>query len=207
MRYTVTMPAQRSLQAIDSTGPDLGNLALEFLDTLRRAPDGGGDRLRTPQDLLDWLAKHAAPGQVDGAAPTVSEARILLEEGRRLREDIRGMVEDREKGRIPEWAVFGVNRVLAAGPRAWRLADSGGRPTLVETPIGTGPLRLLEPIARAAADLVTRVPADRLRRCASDRCGAWFVDTSKGGQRRWCSMALCGNREKAAAHRAKTASR
>ena len=55
----------------------------------------------------------------------------------------------------------------------------------------------------AAAHLVADADPSRVRRCAASDCGAWFLDTSKGGRRKWCSMAACGNRAKAARHRRK----
>lgn len=39
---------------------------------------------------------------------------------------------------------------------------------------------------------------DRIRQCEHEECILYFVDTSKPGKRRWCSMELCGNRRKAA---------
>ena len=66
---------------------------------------------------------------------------------------------------------------------------------------------LLAPIARSAAHVVTDVEPARLRLCAAADCETWFIDTSKGGRRRWCSMARCGNRTKAARHRRRTRGR
>ena len=45
----------------------------------------------------------------------------------------------------------------------------------------------------------------RVRECAGEGCTLWFRDASKTGRRRWCSMAVCGNRAKAAAYRARRA--
>ncbi|WP_232524336.1 CGNR zinc finger domain-containing protein [Nocardiopsis gilva] len=42
--------------------------------------------------------------------------------------------------------------------------------------------------------------ADRIRRCEGDHCVLYFFDTSRNGTRRWCSMAVCGNRAKAQRH-------
>ncbi len=56
------------------------------------------------------------------------------------------------------------------------------------------------PIAAAAADLLSGVPADRVRKCESASCVLHFYDTSKKGSRRWCSMNICGNRVKVAAY-------
>lgn len=186
---------------------ELGNLALEFLHTVRRSRHGVVDLLPSPSDLLVWLDRHHAPGANLRVREPVSvpDARTLFDEARRLRSDIGALVEARARGTpIPALALYGLNRILAASPWSWRLtpAPSGG--LALEAREGDRPtLAPLGPIALAAARLVTTADASRLRRCASPRCGAWFVDTSKGGRRRWCSMSRCGNREKAATHRGK----
>lgn len=59
-------------------------------------------------------------------------------------------------------------------------------------------------LARDAIDTIGRRRAD-LRRCEGAGCGAVFIDESRGRRRRWCSMARCGNRAKAAAFRSRTA--
>jgi len=131
---------------------------------------------------------------------------LLEDEARRLLDAVAALVEaHRRRTALPDWALFALNRVLAANPWSSRMVDEGDRVALQAFPARETPLALLGPVALAAAALVASVPANRLRRCASRRCGAWFVDTSKGGRRRWCSMARCGNREKAATHRAKVA--
>jgi predicted RNA-binding Zn ribbon-like protein len=57
--------------------------------------------------------------------------------------------------------------------------------------------RILWPIAECGADLLTSPLVAKVRECQGDDCGWLFLDTSKGGRRRWCSMADCGNRAKA----------
>ncbi|SOD77528.1 Putative stress-induced transcription regulator [Streptomyces sp. 1222.2] len=64
----------------------------------------------------------------------------------------------------------------------------------------TGP-QLLSTVARDAVDLLTGPYAQRIRMCAGDRCYLLYVDTSRPGRRRWCSMEHCGNRHKVRAHR------
>jgi predicted RNA-binding Zn ribbon-like protein len=61
------------------------------------------------------------------------------------------------------------------------------------------PEQLLQPVAHAMGDLVCHADFSYVRRC--ERCTLWFLDVSRGHQRRWCSMALCGNRAKAEAYR------
>ncbi|MFJ3905698.1 CGNR zinc finger domain-containing protein [Streptomyces sp. NPDC090025] len=60
--------------------------------------------------------------------------------------------------------------------------------------------------ARDHLDLLRTAP-DRIRACAHEACLLHFFDTSRNGTRRWCSMALCGNRAKASRHYARTRER
>ena len=64
--------------------------------------------------------------------------------------------------------------------------------------------RMLWPIAECAADLMTSSAMSRVHECEGDECGWLFLDTSKAGRRRWCSMADCGNKAKAKRRRAST---
>jgi predicted RNA-binding Zn ribbon-like protein len=61
-------------------------------------------------------------------------------------------------------------------------------------------------LARLAEPLVTELTSghpERIRVCASDTCQWVFYDASRTSRRRWCDMATCGNRAKAARHRAR----
>ena len=60
--------------------------------------------------------------------------------------------------------------------------------------------RVLWPLARSAADLLTSAELDDVRVCAADDCNWLFLDTSKNHTRRWCDMKSCGNRAKARKH-------
>jgi predicted RNA-binding Zn ribbon-like protein len=185
--------------------PPLGNLALDFLHTLRRSRGGLLDVVRTPDRLAAWLVTHVGEAASPLLQPlTPPEGRLLLDEARRLRRDVGVLVTTYARsGTLDEGGAYGVNRFLEACPRSPRLVTAGGRPVLVERIQSAGELAALGPIADAAARLVCTFAPDRIRACASDGCGAWFVDTSKGGRRRWCSMAACGNRTKASAHRSR----
>ena len=62
-------------------------------------------------------------------------------------------------------------------------------------------------LARLADPLVTELTAghpERIKTCASDTCDWIFYDVSRTSRRRWCDMSTCGNRAKAARHRAKS---
>ncbi|MEV5875315.1 CGNR zinc finger domain-containing protein [Streptomyces sp. NPDC052101] len=58
-------------------------------------------------------------------------------------------------------------------------------------------------VARDALQLVISPALDRVRDCAGAACGALFLDTSRPGSRRWCSMDTCGNRAKKEALRSR----
>jgi predicted RNA-binding Zn ribbon-like protein len=57
---------------------------------------------------------------------------------------------------------------------------------------------VLYEIAHSIIHTLESISPDRIRRCEHEECILYFVDTSKSGKRRWCSMELCGNRQKAA---------
>jgi predicted RNA-binding Zn ribbon-like protein len=67
--------------------------------------------------------------------------------------------------------------------------------------------RLIWPVARDAAVFLTSADLSRLRTCENPRCRWVFYDGTRNGSRRWCSMAVCGNRAKVrryyARHRAR----
>jgi len=186
-----------------------GNLALDFVNTLGRAagPESP-DAIGTPSDLLAFLdatGLGASPGPMIPALRLPPGARILLTEARRLRSDLVVLFAALSAGgRIPSHVLHGLNRVLEAGPTSDVLSIEEEGAVLRRVQAGEGPLAVLAPIARDAVRLATGQDPDRIRRCDSEACGRWFVDTSKGGRRRWCSMATCGNRAKAARHRSRT---
>ncbi len=65
---------------------------------------------------------------------------------------------------------------------------------------------LLAAVARSGAEIIAEGPRARLRLCANPHCGLFFYDNSRTSRRRWCSMAVCGNRSKVAAFARKHAS-
>jgi predicted RNA-binding Zn ribbon-like protein len=79
--------------------------------------------------------------------------------------------------------------VFAPGAAGWRVA-------MITPSVG----EVLAPVLWSAADLALAAQRVRLRQCANPRCRWLFLDDSKGGTRRWCSMSACGNRAKAHRH-------
>jgi predicted RNA-binding Zn ribbon-like protein len=121
---------------------------------------------------------------------------------RELREKLRKEVIAWERdGSVHSSTVDELNRLMADHPMRTRLkANERGLGTeLYLAP--QQPEDLFAPLAQAAAALFANVDSMRVRKC--DQCVLHFHDTSKKGTRRWCSMQLCGNRQKVAAYAAR----
>jgi predicted RNA-binding Zn ribbon-like protein len=124
----------------------------------------------------------------------------LLSRAARLREALReifGAVVRKEKV-AREW-VESVNEILRVTEGHDELVWDSGQWRLEFIARESGLEWLLAAIARSAAEILVEGPAARLRLCASPACGLFFSDMSRTRRRRWCSMALCGNRHKVAA--------
>lgn len=150
------------------------------------------ERLREPDDLARWLVDA---GLLD-ERPLVSETQLA--QARALREAIYRVTRLAGRGRPQAGDVGEINR-WAARPGLAPQLDAGGREvtTLADPPVEAA----LATLARDAIDLVTGPYARRVRECAADDCALLFVDTSRPGRRRWCSMEACGNKAKTAAYR------
>ena len=99
-------------------------------------------------------------------------------------------------------ALAEVNRALRARERIELVSADDGVSvghSHVGDPIDDALARLAEPLV----DEIQAGNADRVRICANDTCRWIFYDESRAGRRRWCDMASCGNRAKAARHRAR----
>ena len=194
---------------------DAGALALDLLNTWRFNADQSLDLLQSPEDVVTWLA---AVGLPDGAySPELSShppnRRILLDEALWLRRDILLIVQSLVAGELPPpYTVDTINRILTESATSFRLdsliippegeQDEGMEDHLVLNAHEhvSSVLGVLQPIALSAARIVTEANTTRIRQCASRNCMYWFLDTSKSGRRRWCSMSRCGNRAKVAKH-------
>ena len=132
-------------------------------------------------------------------------ALAVLVDARRVRAVLRALAERGVASQdVRSEALSEINRVLgrSAGTRKIELQRDG---TFVRAfvPVGDAFAGLLIPIVDGAADALILGELARVRRCADPRCGRVFQDETKNGRRRWCDMATCGNRAKAARHRMK----
>jgi predicted RNA-binding Zn ribbon-like protein len=183
----------------------LGNhLALDFLNT---RPVQNGEPMELLPDFNALLRWFRAAGLLSSREVThmgrewgqSRESRQMLEQARALREGIRKeIVAWEDGGSVHHSMIAELNRLMAEHPMRTRLKENGNEylPELyftVQKPAG-----LFAPLAQSAATLFMSVDRSRVRKCG--HCVLHFLDTSKKGTRRWCSMQLCGNRLKVAAY-------
>jgi len=169
------------------------------------------DGLRDFDALLRWLE---ATRMLDGeralgigrrAHQQPAGAAAALVDARRIRAALRSLAEHgatSEKTRSD--VLLEINRVLgrSAGTRRVEGRDDGSfREKFV--PVGDAFAGLMIPVVESAAEALVHGELARVRRCADPRCPRVFFDSTRNGRRRWCDMATCGNRAKAARFRAR----
>jgi predicted RNA-binding Zn ribbon-like protein len=185
------MPLVKPIQSTTAQDRDgfrfrSGSRALDLTATLMgRASGRPLDLLATPEDLRRWLVSAGVATSVD----RVDHEDLLT--ARRLREAFFALAG--HEG--PKWARATVNAV-AAGAAVVPVLEAGGQ--VVRN--GTAAEHLAA-LARDAVALFGGEAGGRIRGCEGEGCGDLFLDASRKGDRRWCSMRGCGNRAKVAAFR------
>jgi len=166
--------------------------ALDLMNTVVQ----GEETWHTDADVVAWLA---AIGE-RGASPAPGRPGELLAAARALRETIRGAVTARKAGGRVDAAAL--NAALAHARRHMVLVEESGDGLSLQAQYAADtPQQLLAPLAEAAAHLLATADFTLVRKCEDHACTLWFLDRTKSHRRRWCSMALCGNRNKVAAFR------
>lgn len=168
-----------------------GSLALDFAATLAgRKREQTRELLETPRDLARWfVAAGLAVGKVSVTEDDLAAARAL-------REALYRLALARVGGApLPAADRRLLNRHAALATPAPRLDDTGVHWSRAEAPA------LLAAIARSGVELLGGPLTDRVRQCAGRWCALLFVDMSRSGHRKWCSMSGCGNKAKVASFR------
>lgn len=125
-----------------------------------------------------------------------------LEAMRRWRERLRKQILTWENGgAVYQSTIDELNQLTADHPMRNQLTKNGKKLSAALHFKLQNPDDLFAPLAHAAAMLFANADRDRVRKC--NQCVLHFLDTSKKGTRRWCSMQLCGNRLKVAAYAAR----
>lgn len=166
-----------------------GANAIDLPATLQaRLSPAPRELLATPPDLARWLVSAG----LASSAPEVNDEDLAL--ARALREAIY-VLAGRRRGAEAEAARETLNAIAAGAPAVPQLG-AGATTTL------TGSAKaLIVTLAREAIQLFGSDAAQLIRQCGSPTCTLYFIDTSRKGERRWCSMSACGNKAKAAGFR------
>ncbi len=169
---------------------------IDFVNTRPVDPAGRPiDLLATPQALATWARLADVP---IGAAPSPDKHPRALT----LRDALRDLFETTSRGEPPAPTAFAVVEAELARVRlAPHLAHEDGAWRLDEPFDGD----LCGAIALDFARFVCEVEPQRLKHCANPACSMVFHDVGKNNRRRWCTMSVCGNRDKVARFRARHA--
>jgi predicted RNA-binding Zn ribbon-like protein len=191
-----------------------GSLGLDFLNSIATPVDmpidwlDSGDGLLSwltqaklvPADALDELRARAMPGELDKVADQACA----------LREWFRGFVRKHMGRSLAPKALHELgplNRLLErdeAFGQISRHSDGDGDGDRFELRMmrrWRSPEALLLPIGGAMARFVCEEDFADVKACEGQSCTLVFADRTRRRARRWCSMAICGNRAKQAAHR------
>ena len=172
------------------------DLCLEFANTRYwRGQEAPTETLNAPEDLAAWTA--ANEGLKLAKPPTRREFERAIE----VRELIHRLFDAHALAKTPAARdVEALNEALSEAPARTTLKrERGSYAWDVDMRSGTA-LALLAPVLWTAGDLLAGPRLGRVRRCANPECGWLFLDDSRAGKRRWCSMSACGNRAKARRH-------
>jgi predicted RNA-binding Zn ribbon-like protein len=184
----------------------VGNrLALDFLNTSLMSKDETVELLTDAAAVAQWMG-HAglltakATKELERAWQGSPRAVREVFELRRFRDRLRAAVFAFEAASgVPSDFLDELNALLRTHPM-YRLVKADGRGGYTQTLSFEPhmPADLLGPLAEDTMLLLTGVAAARVRKC--EGCPVHFLDVSKKGSRRWCSMSLCGNKVKVAAY-------
>jgi predicted RNA-binding Zn ribbon-like protein len=188
------------------------SLGLDFLNSIATPVDTPVDWLDSGEGLLMWLAQaklvppdalnelkaRTMPGELDKAA----------DQARALREWFRKFVRKYMGQPLPPRALQELgplNKLLQRDETFSQISRQhrrdGDRFELRVVRRWRSPESLLLPIAEALARFVCEEDFAMVKACEGHNCTLVFADHTRAQARRWCSMAICGNRAKQAAHR------
>lgn len=181
------------------------NLSIDFINTRIRENGAPKDLLESFEDLAAWAARVELLDLPQARALLKAwsgrpRAAQVFNRALRFREVLREMVLDASLGAaIKPRVIEAINLTMKGENGFSEIVRAGDGFEKRFHSDFSDPGRLLAPIAEAAADLLCYGNFAHLKKCQNPDCVLYFYDTTKNHSRRWCSMAACGNRAKAAA--------
>jgi predicted RNA-binding Zn ribbon-like protein len=187
-------------------------LGLDFLNSIATPVDTPVDWLESGDGFLDWLAqaKLVLPDTLDALKTRAMPGELdkVADQARSLREWFRGFVRKHAGRPLAPRALqelSPLNGLLERDEAFSQISrhrhSDGDRLELQMTRRWRSPETLLLPIGEAMANLVCDEDFTDVKACKGQGCTLLFADHTRRRARRWCSMAICGNRAKQAAHR------
>ncbi|MEO6307999.1 MAG: ABATE domain-containing protein [Nitrospiraceae bacterium] len=178
---------------------------LDFINTQMIVRGNSTDLLGGCEDLVSWLVQASMVDKVQSAVVMTlwnhKDREQLFEQGIIFRGTLREMAARIiARKSIPDSAVASINQILSRCPGYSQLVYKKGgfeRQFQSQAKQKDG---LLAPLAEAASHLLCSSTLSLVKKCGNPSCILYFYDTTKNHTRNWCSMQLCGNRIKVAAH-------
>jgi predicted RNA-binding Zn ribbon-like protein len=185
-----------------------GRLCLAFANTVHYyGGEDPRDELAAYADLVSWCKRAGVITEGEmrhlgrEAQRRLHEAAEIFNKAIELRGSIYRVFSAVADGRQPAKADLLILNASVSEALAWL--------QIITTPKGfiwswkedkDNIARILWPVARSSAELLTSDQLNRLRECSGNNCTWLFMDTSKNQSRKWCSMSGCGNRAKSHRH-------
>lgn len=188
-------------------------IALDFLNSVATPVDTPVDWIGDGEGFADWMEQaQLAPSEVLKALrgqTLPGELDRVAAQARSLREWFRKFVRDRKGRKLAAKALRELEpltRLLERDERFSRIVkspdpDGVSGLQLHETRRWHSAESLLLPLGEALSTFVCDEDFTHVKACEGPACTLLFADHTRGRARRWCSMALCGNRAKQSAHR------
>jgi len=154
--------------------------------------DTGEDELADPAALAAWLAEHGLA--TPDAVPTAAELRRAV----RLREALRALAAHNAGEPASPEALAAIEQQRRRSRLGVVFGADGSAPIV---PDATGIDAALGELLAIVATAMHDGTWPRLKACADPTCRWAFYDSSRSHRRAWCSMEVCGNRNKVRAYR------
>ena len=204
-----------------------GHLGLDFLNSIAVPLDEIVEWIGDGRDYLSWLgqARLLTASEISDVESRMSVKEVdgVATEARRLREWFRSFVMVHRGHALTPAALQQLEpliKILNRDELFWSLETDTSttarkdrqRAALSPLQLGLkrcyrGPKSLLLPVAEQLAKLVCSPDFRWIKACEGPKCTLLFLDLTRRRRRRWCSMTVCGNRAKQAAHRQRSEAR
>lgn len=185
-----------------------GWLCLDFANTVEwHASDNPEETLSTYADLVHWATKNkivspdVAEKLIRESEKEPTKAKGVLDQAIQIREAIYGIFSSTSSGnQIRESDLSVLNDAINKMMPNQRLSTNNGDFTWDWEMNPDRMDSIIWPVVWSAAELLTSDASKRVGRCADEKCGWLFWDSSRNKSRRWCDMRDCGNRAKVRRH-------